>query len=111
MEIYSYFTKHLGPRSMSAGLGVHFDENLGEPGIHFRATVSSEYQPAIVKGLEDGLAIRFPDSLNTASINIERADEHPFNSSQFAFYLAARCVIEQAYILRLVKPEDLKSQR
>ena len=109
MEIYSYFKKHLGPRSMSAGLRLRFDEGHGDPGLRFGADVSHEYQAAIGKGLEDGLSIRFSDSRNTVSIRVESTDEDHVDSSEMAFYLAARCAIEQAFVLTHVKLEDLKS--
>ena len=84
---------------MSAGLRVDFDQVRGEPGIHYDADVSQEYRAAIVKGLEDGLAIRFPDSGNSLSIRIKQSDEHPVDSCALSFYLVARCVVEQAYTL------------
>ncbi len=111
MEIYSYYNKNLGPKSQSAGLRVQFIENRGEPGIHYKTDVGHEYRAAIVKGLEDGLAIRFPDSRHTASITIEASDEHPIDSCPNAFYLTARCIIEQAYVLSHITLEDSKSQR
>ena len=107
MEIYGYFKRHLGPRMSGAGLRVQFHYNQPS-GIHYKTSVSEEYKSAIVKGLEDGMAIRFPDRLKTASIWITEVNEHPVDSSRMAFYQAARCVIEQAYTITKVKPTDLE---
>lgn len=69
------------------------------PGIHFKAAVSEEYREAILKGIKDGMSIRFPDFPATGSIWITEVTEHPVDSSQIAFYQAARCAIEEAYAL------------
>ena len=98
LEVYGYFKKHLGPRLMSAGLRLQFHYNQA-PGIHFKAAVSEEYREAILKGIKDGMSIRFLDFPATGSIWITEVTEHPVDSSQIAFYQAARCAIEEAYAL------------
>lgn len=104
VEVYAHFSKHLGPRFMGAGLKVQFHYNQA-PGIHYKVAVNEEYRTTILKGIEDGMAIRFPNFPKTASIWITGVDEHPVDSSRFAFYLAARCVIDQAYSLAEVTHE------
>lgn len=89
---------------MGAGLKVQFHYNQ-EPGIHYKVAVNEEYRAAILKGIEDGIAIRFPNFPKTASIWITGVDEHPVDSSRLAFYLAARSVIDQAYSLVQVTQE------
>lgn len=96
VEVYGTFSKHLGPRFSGAGLAVQFHYNQ-EPGIHFKADVPSDYRGAILKGLNDGMAIRFPEFPKSASIWITRIDAHEVDSSWMAFYQAARMVVEQAY--------------
>src|SRR5579864_9204237 len=96
VEVYGHFSKHLGPRYVAAGLRLQFHDNQ-TPGIHFKVVVSVEYREAIVKGVKDGIAVRFPDFPETGSVWITEVTEDPVNSSPWAFYLAARCVIEQAY--------------
>jgi hypothetical protein len=98
IELVSYFRKHLGPRFDSAGLRVQFHYNQ-EPGIHFKVKTSEEYRDAIMKGLLEGMALRFPDFPGTGSIWITEIMEDKVSSSWRAFYLAARLVIEQAYSL------------
>jgi hypothetical protein len=107
VEVYGHFSKHLGPRYMAAGLRLQFHDNQ-IPGIHFKVAVSEEYREAITKGIEDGMSFRFPDFPETGSVWITEATEHPVDSSRWAFYLAARCVIEQAYALTQLKdPQSL----
>ena len=60
LEVYGYFSAHLGPRSVAAGLRIQFLYNQS-PGIHFKAQPPEEYRDSIVKGLLDGLAVRFPE--------------------------------------------------
>ena len=98
VEVYGNFSKHLGPRFMSAGLAVEFHYNQ-EPGIHFKTKAPSEFRDAILKGLRDAMAIRFPEFPDHASIWINRVEVHKMNSSWMAFYRAARMVVEQAYCL------------
>lgn len=98
VEIYGSFSKHLGPRFSGAGVGVQFQYNQ-EGGIHFKADVPSEYREAIVKGLRDTMAIRFPEFPSSASIWVTRVDAHEIDSSRAAFYQAARMVVEQAFSL------------
>ena len=95
---------------MGAGLRLVFHYNQ-VPGVHFRAPVNEEFRDAILKGIKDGMAARFPNFPPTGSIWITEVSEHPVESSQMAFYLAARCAIDQAYSLVQVMRdylEDLK---
>jgi len=95
---------------MSAGLRVSLSFN-DAPGIHYKAAISEEYRAAIAQGLRDGLAIRFADSMDKASIWISEVNEDPVDSSQMAFYLVARCVIDQAHTLTHVKLNELRDSR
>ena len=97
LEVYGYFSAHLGPRSVAAGLRIQFLYNQS-PGIHFKAQPPEEYRDSIVKGLLDGLAVRFPE-LSSASIWITEVTAHAVDSSQRAFYRAARMAIDQAFSL------------
>lgn len=98
VEVFGTFSKHLGPRFSGAGLGIQFHYNQ-EPGIHFKTDVPSEYREAIMKGLRDAMATRFPDFPQSASIWVTRVEPHAVDSSWTAFYLAARMVVEQAFSL------------
>lgn len=95
VEHSSFYSAHLGPRFESAGLRVQFHSNQ-EPGFHFKAQVSEEHKAAILRGLQDGLALHFPDFPATASVWITEVAEHEIHSSSAAFYNVARLVIEQA---------------
>jgi len=106
VEVYGHFSKHLGPRLMAAGLRIQFHSNQ-TPGIHFKAAVSDEYREAVLKGIRDAMATRFPDFPESGSIWITEITEHPVDSSPRAFYLAARCVIELAYALTQIKDVNL----
>jgi len=59
IELYASFSQHLGPRFEAAGLRVQFHYNE-TPGIHFRAPVSEEYRDSILRGIQDGMASKFP---------------------------------------------------
>jgi hypothetical protein len=96
IEVYSYFRKHLGPRMEAAGLRVQFHYNQ-TPGVHFKIHPSEEYRDAIIKGIEDGMAARFPEFPKTGNIWITEITEHEVDSCQNAFYKAGRAVIDQAY--------------
>ena len=106
VEVYGHFSKHLGPRFIGAGLRIEFHYNQS-PGIDFKAEASDEYRPAIMKGIRDGMAARFPAFPTTGSIWVTEVTEHPIDSSPWAFYLAARCAVEQAYILTQVELREL----
>ena len=80
------------------------------PGIHYKVAVRDEYRTAILQGLNDGMTVRFTDFAASASIWITGVDEHPIDSSRWAFYLAARCAIEQAYTLTQLKLSDFEGQ-
>jgi hypothetical protein len=83
---------------MGAGLKLQFHDNQA-PGIHFKAAVNEVYREAILNGIKDGMSARFPNFPATGSIWITEVAEHPIDSSEMAFYLAARLVIEEAYAL------------
>jgi hypothetical protein len=106
VEIYAYFSKILGPRSMAAGLRISFGYGQTR-GIQFSVPVNEEYREAIIKGIKDGMSERFIDFRESGSVSIK---EHPIHSSRWAFYLAARLVIEQAYMLTQLKVEELTKQ-
>jgi hypothetical protein len=95
-EYYAFFRIHLGPRFTAAGVGVQFHYNQ-KPGIHFKVEVREEYRRGILKGITEGLATRFPDFPSSASIWVTVVTQHIVDSSEDAFYQAARLAIEQAY--------------
>jgi hypothetical protein len=98
MELYSYFSVHLGPRFEAAGLRVQFHHNQA-PGIHFKVSPPEEYRAAILRGLQDGLALRFPEFPVSGSLWITGITAHQVDSSPRAFYRVARLVIDQAHSL------------
>ena len=102
VELYGWYSAHLGPRYEGAGLRVQFHYNQ-VPGIHFKVQPPEEYHAAIIKGLEDGLRERFPEFPPHASIWILEVTAHEVDSSQRAFYRAARMLIDQAFTL--ARPE------
>lgn len=97
VEVYGRYSKHLGPRFEGAGLGIQFHYNQ-IPGVHFKVEPREEYRGAILRGIEDGIAARFPDFPRSGSIWITEISDG-IDSSQQAFYLAAVMVIEQAFTL------------
>ena len=97
VELMSHFNRHLGPKFEAAGLRGQFHYNQ-EPGIHCKSEPSVEYRAAILAGLQEGMALRFPDFSSTASLWVTEVIEHEVESSQQAFYKAAQLVIEQAYL-------------
>jgi hypothetical protein len=102
LEVYSYFSLHLGPRYHAAGLRIQFHYNQ-IPGIHFKVAAPDEYRDAILKGIEDGMASRFPQFPDTGSIWITEITNHEVYSSQHAFYNAGRLVVDQAYSLAEIR--------
>jgi hypothetical protein len=98
VELYWYFSIHLGPRFEAAGLRIQFHYNQ-TPGIHFKVAPPEKYRGAILKGIEDGMALRFPKFPDTGSVWIIEVTHHGVDSSQRAFYRAGRLVIDQAYSL------------
>jgi hypothetical protein len=98
LEVLARFSIHLGPRFEAAGLRVQFHYNQA-PGIHFKVEPPEEYRGAILKGIVDGMAARFPGFPSTGSVWITEILEHEVDSSQRAFYRAGRLVIDQAYSL------------
>ena len=95
-EVFGSYRVHLGPRMEAAGLGIQFHYNQ-VPGIHFKTAVPDEYQGAILQGLQEGMALRFPDFPETGSVWVVDVKIDQVESSRRAFYRAARLVIEQAF--------------
>lgn len=98
IEVYGQYSQHLGPRYEGAGIRLQFHWNQ-PPGIHFKAIPPKEYEDAILKGIKEGLELRFPDMPNWASVWITEITAHEVDSSQRAFYRASRMAIDQAYSL------------
>jgi hypothetical protein len=98
VEVLARFSIHLGPRFESAGLRVQFHYNQ-TPGVHFKVEPPEEYRNAILKGIADGMAARFPNFPSRGSVWITEVLEHEVASRQRAFYRAGRLVIDQAYSL------------
>ena len=96
--MFGRYSIHLGPRFEAAGLRIQFHYNQ-TPGIHFKTEPPAEYRDSILRGLRDGLASRFPEFPATGSVWILEIAEHEVDSSQRAFYRAARMVIDQAFSL------------
>jgi len=98
VEVYCSYKQHRGPRMEAAGLRVQFHYNQ-KPGIHFKVEPREEYRRAIVRGIEEGMAARFPDFPCSGTIWITEISEHEADSSERAFYRVGRLVIDQAYSL------------
>jgi len=60
IELYSHFSQHLGPRYEAAGLRVQFHYNQ-TPGIHFCVPVPEQYRASIMRGIQEGMVLRFPN--------------------------------------------------
>jgi hypothetical protein len=99
IEVSGFYRRHLGPRMEAAGLCVQFHYNQ-KPGIHFKVEPPEEYRAAILRGIGDGMASRFPSFPKTGSIWITEVLADEIDSCELAFYKAARIVIEQAYALK-----------
>lgn len=98
IELSVSYRAHLGPRFEAAGLRVQFHYNQ-LPGIHFRVPVSAEYRDSILRGIQDGMAARFPQFPASGSVWITEVVEDEVASNQRAFYRVGRAIIEQAYVL------------
>ena len=48
LEVYGYFSAHLGPRSVAAGLRIQFLYNQS-PGIHFRGSLRKSIETPLSK--------------------------------------------------------------
>jgi len=82
-------------------LRVQFHYNQ-KPGVHFKVQPREEYREAILRGIDDGMAARFPSFPSTGSIWITEVLEDEVDSNERAFYNAGRLVIEQAYALKQI---------
>ncbi|MFZ1141455.1 MAG: hypothetical protein WAN76_19910 [Candidatus Sulfotelmatobacter sp.] len=102
VEVYAHFSKHLGPRFVGAGVRLQFHYNQ-IPGIHLKVSVREEYRAAILKGITDAMSIRFPNFPETGSVWITEVTEHPVDSSEQGFYLAAGSAVDLAYNLTRTK--------
>jgi hypothetical protein len=98
VEVYGRYRKHLGPRYEAAGLGIQFHYNQA-PGVSFRVEPPGQYRGAILRGIADGMTERFPDFPSSGSIWIIEISEDEIDSSEQAFYRAARMVVDQAFAL------------
>jgi hypothetical protein len=79
-------------------LRIQFHYNQA-PGVHFKVDVPEEYRGALLRGLEEGMSLRFPDFPDSGSVWIVHVDVDEIASSQRAFYRAARMIIDQAFSL------------
>jgi hypothetical protein len=102
VEVRSFYRKHLGPRMEAAGLCVQFHYNQ-KPGVHFKVQRPEEFREAILKGIDDGMASRFPSFPKSGSVWITEVLDNEVDSSERAFYKAGRLVIEQAFSLTQLK--------
>jgi hypothetical protein len=77
-------------------LQFHYNQT---PGIHFKATISEQFRPAVIAGIGEGLSLRFPVFPKTGAVWVTRVDEHEVDSSWNAFYLVTKLAIDQAFAL------------
>jgi hypothetical protein len=108
VEIEAYFRAHQ-VRMVSAGLRIQFHHNQ-PPGIHFKVEPPREYRAAIVRGIQDGLALRFPDLPDGASVWVTGITADPVESSSATFYQVARMVVDLAHsrITTAVPSDELR---
>jgi hypothetical protein len=85
----------------SAGLRVQLQYNQ-KPGVHFKVEPPEEYRAAILRGIDEGMAARFPDFPKTGSIWITEVLDDKVDSCERAFYKAGRLIIEQSYALNQI---------
>ena len=93
---------------VSAGLRIQFHYNQ-PPGVHFKVEPPDEYRAAIVRGIKDGLALRFPDFCASASVWVTGITADPVESSSAAFYQVARMAVDLAHsrITTTVRTDEL----
>src|SRR5579871_2490544 len=108
LEVYCYYSRHLGPRMEAAGLRVQFHYNQ-KPGVQFKAQPREEYRAAILLGIQEGMTARFPNFPKSGSIWITEILDNEIDSSEVAFYKAGRLVIEEAYALKQINDEMFAS--
>ncbi len=99
IEVCGFYRRHLGPRMEAAGLRVQFHYNQ-TPGVHFKIEPPAEYRAAILRGIEHGMAARYPDFPKSGSIWITEVLVDEIDSCESAFYKAGRLAIELAYALQ-----------
>ena len=93
IELYSCFSQHLGPRFEAAGLRVQFHYNQ-TPGIHFRVPVSEQYRAAITRGIQEGLASRFPQFPVSGSVWITEVTEHKTGQGLWEWLVYSNPIVE-----------------
>jgi hypothetical protein len=84
-----------------AGLRVGFITIRSRESI-LRFSQAKSIVTAILKGIEEGMAARFPGFPDTGSIWITEISEHEVDSCARAFYLVGRLVVDRAYLQRTV---------
>jgi hypothetical protein len=103
IEVCGFYRRHLGPRMEAAGLRVQFHYNQ-KPGVYFKVEAPEEYRAAILRGIEHGMAARYPEFPKSGSIWITEVLVDEVDSCELAFYKAGRLAIEQAYALQNFTP-------
>lgn len=105
IEVHASFSRHLGPRYERAGVSLQFHPNQGV-GIACKVPgAEPSYEQAVVKGIEDGLSARYGSAPMRCAIWITKMEQHPTDSSELAFYLAARGAIDLAHAVTNPTPD------
>ena len=104
IEVHGHFSRHLGPRFQTAGVSLQLHSNQGSGIVCKVANAEPAYVDAIVKGVEDGLLARYGSVSIPRAIWITRIEEHPVDSSEAAFYLAARGAVDLLYSVTTTTP-------
>ena len=106
MEILVGYNAHKGPRCEGAGIKLQIHGNQ-VPGILFKVEPSEPaYRRAIERGLKESAHLLGHNFLKTGSIWILEIHEHLLDSSEVAFYRAARLAINQIVAYRNLVAEQ-----
>jgi hypothetical protein len=96
IEIQFRFRQYLGPRFQAAGVTLQFSTN-DEYSFTSKATwpdSNINYSGAVEKGVKIGLKESGYDINQGVHIVLKDIDYHEVDSSEFAFFLAAKCAVK-----------------
>ena len=101
IKIRFWYSEALGPRSHTAGVSLSLSSQDSYEFVNAAQWTIADYSHAVEKGIKEGLLETGFDPEMGIKITLDAIDEDHIDSSEHAFYIAAKCAAKsRASMLR-----------
>ncbi|MDQ3799246.1 MAG: hypothetical protein M3384_07345 [Acidobacteriota bacterium] len=108
IQISFRYSQHLGPRFDAAGVTLRLETADSYKFADAAQWDFSNYSGAVERGVREALIESGCDPESGIHVTLQEIDYDYVNSSEFSFYIAARCAVKSRFMISEIRnPIDL----